>query len=61
MTDKTPTGASERMNSADPKSKTTAEKVQQGGTTANPKAKVPSDLYPDPPGITDSTPGGRDD
>lgn len=61
MTDKTPTGASERMNSADPKSKTTAEKVQQGGTTANLKAKVPSDLYPDPPGITDSTPGGKDD
>ncbi|WP_043338305.1 hypothetical protein [Belnapia moabensis] len=61
MTDKTPTGASETMNSADPKSKTTAEKVQQGGTTTNPKAKVPSDLYPDPPGVTDSTPGGRDD
>ena len=61
MTDKTPTGASATMNSADPKSKTTAEKVQQGGTTTNPKAKVPSDLYPDPPGVTDSTPGGRDD
>ena len=61
MADKTPPGASERMNSADPKSKTTAEKVQQGGTTTNPKAKVPSDLYPDPPGVTDSTPGGRDD
>lgn len=56
-----PTGAGERMNTADPASKTTAEKVQQGGTTRNPKAKVPSDLYPDPPGVTDETPGGRDD
>ena len=48
-----PTGASETMNSADPKSKNTAEKVQQGGTTANLDAKVPSDLY--------RTPGAPDD
>jgi hypothetical protein len=61
MAEKTPTGAAERMNTADPASKTTAAKVQQGGTTTNPEAKVPSDLYPDPPGVTDSTPGGRDD
>lgn len=52
-----PSGAAETMNSADPASKTTAAKVQQGGTTANPKAKVPSDLYPDPPGVDDTTPG----
>ena len=56
-----PRGSAERMNSADPTSKTTAEKVQEGNTTRNPKAKVPSDLYPDPPGVTDETPGGRDD
>jgi hypothetical protein len=56
-----PKGSGERMNSADPASKTTAEKVQEGNTTRNPKAKVPSDLYPDPPGVTDETPGGRDD
>jgi hypothetical protein len=56
-----PKGSQERMNSADPNSKTTATKVQQGGTTQNPRAKVPSDLYPDPPGVTDTTPGGRDD
>jgi hypothetical protein len=56
-----PTGASERMNSADPASKDTAEKVQQGSTTRNPKAKVPSDLYPDPPGVTDQTKGAPDD
>lgn len=56
-----PTGASEPMNTADPRSKTTKEQVQQGGTTRNPKAKVPSDLYPDPPGVTDSTPGAPDD
>lgn len=31
-----PTGASERMNSADPGSKTTKEKVQQDSTTKNP-------------------------
>jgi hypothetical protein len=49
------------MNSADPASKDTAEKVQQGSTTRNPKAKVPSDLYPDPPGVTDATKGGPDD
>ncbi len=59
--DRAPTGAAERMNSADPASKTTAEKVQQGGTTLNPKAKVPSDLYPDPPGVTENTPGAPDD
>ncbi len=57
----TPTGAAERMNSADPKSPNTAAKVQQGGLTQNPAAKVPSDLYPDPPGVTDSTKGGPDD
>ncbi|MGX9965780.1 hypothetical protein ACVFYP_20815 [Roseomonas sp. F4] len=56
-----PTGAAERMNSADPASKTTQAKVQQGGTTRNPDAKVPSDLYPDPPGVTDQTKGGPDD
>ncbi|MGK7867848.1 hypothetical protein [Falsiroseomonas sp. E2-1-a20] len=56
-----PTGAGDRMNSADPTSKDTAEKVQQGGTTRNPKAKVPSDLYPDPPGVTDQTKGAPDD
>ena len=56
-----PSGAAETMNSADPASKTTAAKVQQGGTTANPKAKVPSDLYPDPPGVDDTTPGAPDD
>jgi len=56
-----PTGASERMNSADPKSKATKDKVQQGSTTQNPDAKVPSDLYPDPPGVSDSEPGAPDD
>ena len=56
-----PSGASERMNSADPTSKDTTTKVQQGGTTSNPKAKVPSDLYPDPPGVTDGTKGAPDD
>lgn len=56
-----PKGSGERMNSADPAAKTTAAKVQAGNTTRNPKAKVPSDLYPDPPGVTDETPGGRDD
>jgi hypothetical protein len=56
-----PTGAGERMNSADPASKTTAEAVQRGTTTRNPDAKVPSDLYPDPPGVTDATKGGPDD
>ncbi|WP_304813553.1 hypothetical protein [Falsiroseomonas sp.] len=49
------------MNSADPASKDTAAKVQQGGTTRNPDAKVPSDLYPDPPGVTDQTKGAPDD
>ena len=56
-----PTGAAETMNSADPASKTTAAKVQQGSTTTNPKAKVPSDLYPDPPGVNNTTPGAPDD
>lgn len=56
-----PSGATERMNSADPASKNTAAKVQQGGTTANPDAKVPSDLYPNPPGVTDQTKGAPDD
>ncbi len=56
-----PTGAGERMNSADPASKTTAEKVQQGGTTQTSNAKVPSDLYPDPPGVSDTVKGGPDD
>lgn len=62
MTDEPkPTGASERMNSADPKTPDTAAKVQKGGITRNPDAKVPSDLYPDPPGVTDETKGGPDD
>lgn len=57
-----PSGAGERMNTADPASKTTREEVQRGGaTTANPDAKVPSDLYPDPPGVSDTTKGGPDD
>lgn len=56
-----PRGAAERMNSADPESPNTAEKVQRGGITRNPKAKVPSDLYPDPPGVTEETPGAPDD
>jgi hypothetical protein len=56
-----PKGSGERMNSTDPAAKTTAAKVQEGNATRNPKAKVPSDLYPDPPGVTDETPGGRDD
>lgn len=56
-----PTGAAERLNSADPNSPNTAEKVQRGGITRNPTAKVPSDLYPDPPGVTDETKGGPDD
>ena len=58
---KLPTGAGDRMNSADPGGKITTAKVQQGDTTWNPKAKVPSDLYPDPPGVTDQTKGGPDD
>ena len=57
----TPTGAGERMNTADPASKTTREQVQKGGTSANPNAKVPSDLYPDPPGVSDATKGAPDD
>jgi hypothetical protein len=56
-----PSGAGQRMNSADPESANTAEKVQQGGITRNPKAKVPSDLYPDPPGVTEETKGAPDD
>jgi hypothetical protein len=58
---KPPTGGSERMNSADPASANTAEKVQRGDITRNPKAKVPSDLYPDPPGVDDGTKGAPDD
>ena len=49
------------MNSADMRSMNTAEQVQRGTTTSNPDAKVPSDLYPDPPGVTDETPGAADD
>ncbi len=56
-----PTGAAERMNSADPASANTQGKVQGGGITRNPDAKVPSDLYPDPPGVTESTKGAPDD
>ncbi|MFC7472989.1 hypothetical protein ACFQS7_01390 [Dankookia sp. GCM10030260] len=56
-----PKGSSERMNSADPAAKTTTEMVQDGKTTHNPQAKVPSDLYPDPPGVTDRTPSPPDD
>jgi hypothetical protein len=56
-----PTGAAERMNSADPGTANTATKVQRGGLTRNPDAKVPSDLYPDPPGVTEETKGGPDD
>ena len=57
-----PAGAGERMNTADPASKTTAEKVHRDPrTTRNPEAKVPSDLYPNPPGVADSTPGAPDD
>ena len=56
-----PTGAGERMNTGDPASKATRERVQEGGATANPGAKVPSDLYPDPLGVSDSTKGGPDD
>ena len=56
-----PGGAGERMNTADPASKTTQEQVQKGGTSTNPDAKVPSDLYPDPPGVSDTTKGAPDD
>lgn len=56
-----PSGAGERMNTADPASKATRERVQQGGATTNPDAKVPSDIYPDPPGVSDRTKGGPDD
>jgi hypothetical protein len=56
-----PSGAGERMNTADPASKTTRERVGEGNTSAHPDAKVPSDLYPDPPGVSDSTKGGPDD
>ena len=52
-----PTGSRERMNTADPAAKSTEEAVHRDpATTRNPQAKVPSDLYPDPPGITDDTP-----
>jgi hypothetical protein len=56
-----PTGASARMNSADPSAANTEEQVQRGDITRNPKAKVPSDLYPDPPGVTEDTKGAPDD
>ena len=56
-----PSGAAARMNSADPATQNTTAKVQQGDATRNPGAKVPSDLYPDPPGVTDRTKGGPDD
>ena len=56
-----PAGSSERMNSADPGSKRTVAQVQQGGSTANPDAKVPSDLYPNPPGVSDKVRGAPDD
>jgi hypothetical protein len=49
------------MNTADPGAANTAEKVRRGGITRNPKAKVPSDLYPDPPGVTEHTKGAPDD
>lgn len=49
------------MNGADPRSSHTKEKVRQGDRTSNPDAKVPSDLYPNPPGVTDATPGAPDD
>ena len=61
MSDKPPTGHQDRMNTADSASKTTAERVQRGETTRNPDAKVPSDLYPNPPGVDDTTPGAPDD
>ena len=54
-------GQGATMNSADPLSANTAAKVRDGGLSANPDAKVPSDLYPNPPGVTDSTPGASDD
>ena len=56
-----PTGASRTMDSRNPESANTTEKVQRGGVTRNPDAKVPSDLYPDPPGVTDETKGAPDD
>ena len=56
-----PGGAAERMNSADPATPNTTDKVQRGGTARNPDAKVPSDLYPNPPGVTDQTKGAPDD
>ncbi|WP_237214041.1 hypothetical protein [Falsiroseomonas oryziterrae] len=56
-----PIGVSERMSSADPASASTADKVQRGGVTWNPRAKVPSALYPDPPGVMDETKGGPDE
>lgn len=56
-----PAGAAERMNSADPATPNTVEKVQRGDLTQSPDAKVPSDLYPNPPGVTDETKGGPDD
>ena len=60
MADK-PTGARAVMDSRNPDSPNTTEKVQRGGITENPDAKVPSDLYPDPPGVGPETKGGPDD
>ncbi|MBK1659091.1 hypothetical protein [Paracraurococcus ruber] len=56
-----PEGSRERMSTSDPDSKTTAAEVQRGNTTRNPDAKVPSDLYPDPPGVAETLPGAPDD
>lgn len=56
-----PSGACKVMDSRNPASPNTTEKVQQDGITQNPDAKVPSDLYPDPPGVGPDTKGGPDD
>jgi len=56
-----PAGASARINSADAASPRTKDQVQEGGITRNPDAKVPSDLYPNPPGVSDRTRGAPDD
>lgn len=60
MTD-TPRGAEAVMDSGNPASANTTDKVQSGGLTHNPDAKVPSDLYPDPPGVGPETKGAPDD
>lgn len=54
-------GAAARINSADAASPRTEEQVQEGGFSRNPDAKVPSDLYPNPPGLSDKTRGAPDD